>query len=132
MADVAWAVRNTNNHGAQCYRARLDCHVQVDTWLPEAIVVPQPGQSEADSAIEHLQDGKLYLYDRGFSGFALINAHYRPDDDGQHAPRSHFVIRYRPAGGNSPELQDVQENELRDEDRAAGVVGDRVGRFVSS
>ena len=131
LADVAWAVRNVNNHGAQRWRARLDCHVNVESWLPEAIVVPEPGQSEADSAIHQLEYGKLYLYDRGFASFALINGHYRHSED-ELVVRSHFVVRYRPAGGNSPQLQDVQENELRDQERAAGVVSDRLGRFVSS
>ncbi len=49
-ADVAWAVCNTNNHGSRRHRARVDCQVEVETWLPEVMIVPEPGQSEADSA----------------------------------------------------------------------------------
>lgn len=131
MADVAWAICNKNNHQAERYRARLDVHLDVGSWLPEAIVVPDPGQSEAASAVANLQAGKLYLYDRGFNSFALINAHY--DESGTtYTARSHFVIRYRKPGGNSPQLQDTCEQELSEADQAAGVISDRVGQFGSS
>lgn len=128
-ADAAWAVCNRNNHGAEKHRARLDVHLSVRDWLPEAIVVPAVGQSEAESAVEHIQPGRLYLYDRGFMSFALVAAHYPANDE---APRAHFVARYRPAGGNSPVLQSAEAKELEEKDRAARVVSDRVGRFETS
>lgn len=131
LADVAWAVRNANNRGTQSYRARLDVHLDVATWLPEAIVVPEPGQSETDSAIENIREGRIHLYDRAFSSFALLNAHYRQDDD-EWVPRSHFVVRYRPAGGNSPELRETKSRELTEADRQAGVISDCTGVFHSS
>ena len=130
VAEVAWAVANSNNHGAVRHRARLDAHLNVSTWLPEAIVVPDPGQSEADSAMEHLQAGRIYIYDRGFSGFALLRAHYR-ETGGELARESHFVVRYKPAGGNAPALSNAVDRPLTDEDRAAGVLSDRAGCFVS-
>ena len=128
---MAWAVRNANSHGTQSYRARLDVHLDVATWLPEAIVVPEPGQSETDSAIENIREGRIHLYDRAFSSFALLNAHYRQDDD-EWVPRSHFVVRYRPAGGNSPELRETKSRELTEADRQAGVISDCTGVFHSS
>jgi hypothetical protein len=139
VADVAWAVANSNNHGATRHRARLDAHVNVTTWLPETIVVPAPGQSESDSAIENIQPDRIYLYDRGYVSFALIRAHYSETVDGlnsntngedQHA-KSHFVIRYKQAGNNCPSLQDYVEQPLTDEDREAGVTSDRIGYFMS-
>ena len=131
LADVAWAVRNANSHGTQSYRARLDVHLDVATWLPEAIVVPEPAQSETDSAIENIHEGRIHLYDRALSSFALLNAHYRQDDD-KWVPRSHFVVRYRPAGGNSPELRETKSRELTEADRQAGVISDCTGVFHSS
>ena len=131
MADVAWAVCNSNNHGAQRHRARLDVHLNVASWLPEAIVVPEPGQSEANSALEHLQAGKLYLYDRGFNSFNLINAHYETTED-EPSVRSSFIIRYRQQGSNSPELQNACEQPLFAADREAGISSDRIGEFISS
>lgn len=131
VADVAWAVANSNNHGAVRHRARLDAHLNVSTWLPEAMVVPAPGQSEADSAIEHLQPGRIYVYDRGYMSFALLAAHYEPPESEDREIKSHFVVRYKPAGGNSPELRDAVERPLTAEDRAAGILSDRTGRFTS-
>jgi Transposase DDE domain len=130
-ADVAWALSANNQRNVQRWRARLDVQLSVESWLPEVIVVAAAGQSESASAIEHLQSGKLYLYDRGFSGFALINAHYREQPDGPIAD-AHFVVRYRQAGGNSPQLKDSVLQPLAELDRSAGVVSDRVGRFVST
>lgn len=138
MADVSWAVANSNDHGAVRHRARLDTHLNISTGLPEAIVVPQAGQSEANSAIEHLQPGKIYVYDRGYMSFALLRAHYAPGNSNEGlsaadaTPRSHFVVRFKPAGGNSPELRSAVDRPLTDEDREAGVVSDRVGFFTSS
>jgi hypothetical protein len=126
-AEVAWAVCNTNNHGTRRHRARLDVHLSVSSWLPEAIVVPEPQQSEADSAIAQLKPGRIYLYDRGFMSFALVAAHYAEPDP---QPLAHFVARYRPAGGNSPHLQEAHERVLTDKDRAAGIHSDRLGYFV--
>ena len=134
VADVAWAVANSNNHQATRHRARLDAQVNVSTWLPEAIVVPEPGQSEADSAIGQILAGRIYLYDRGYSSFALLRAHYEAMPDGEaESPgvKSHFVVRYKKAGGNSPALCDTVDRGLTEEDRAAGVISDRVGYFAS-
>jgi len=136
VADVSWAMANTNNHNAVRYRARLDAHVNVSTWLPEALVVPDPGQSESASAIQHIQPGRIYLYDRGYMRFELLAAHY-PEPvgsriDATSEPQSHFVIRFKPVGSNSSELSDAADRPLSDDDRAAGVTGDRIGCFRSS
>lgn len=129
-AEVAWAIRGDNQRGSSCWNVRLDVHVAVETQLPEKIV-SAPGKSESASAAVNVSDGRLYLYDRGFSGFEVINAHYR-EVDGELEPRAHFVIRYKPAGGNSPALSDADERRLTKADRAAGVVSDRIGRFDST
>jgi hypothetical protein len=131
MADVAWAIRSTNKGKGDRLKARLDCQLSVESWLPEAIVVPEPEQSESDVAQQLIQPGKIYLYDRGYSAYSLINAHYEEAGD-EYQAIAHYVIRYRPAGGNSPQLREATERELTDKDRAAGVISDRVGRFISS
>lgn len=92
VADMAWAVCNSNNYVVQRYQARLDGHVHVTSRLPEAIVVPEPGQCEADSSKAPLERGKLYVYDRGFNCFSLINEHDE-ETGGEHVPRAHFVMR---------------------------------------
>jgi hypothetical protein len=123
-ARVAWAVANTNNTSAVRHRARIDTHVNVATWLPEVLVVPEPNQSEADSAIEHLQAGRISVYDRGFVSLTLLKAHHD-------TPGANFVVRWKPEGNNAAPIEVTLENELTDEDHAAGVVSDRVGRFAT-
>lgn len=129
VADVAWAIRCTNQQRGEQSRVRLDCHLSVASWLPEVIVLPEPQTSESVSAAAHIQEGRLYLYDRGFSGYDLINAHYHEAEDAAQ-PRAHFVARYRNEGGsNTPSLVEAQDQPLTDADREAGVTSDREGRF---
>lgn len=141
VAEVAWSVANSNNHGATRHRARLDAQLNVSTWLPEAIVVPESGESEADSAIKNILADRIYVYDRGYSSFALLRAHYVPDettpgefpqDETTFEVKSHFVVRYKPEGSNSPGLSEATDRQLTEEDRAAGVLSDRVGYFASA
>lgn len=131
VAEVAWAVLCHNQRQAHAWRARLDVHLAVDTWLPELLVVPEPGQSESSSAAARVQAGRIYLYDRGFSGYEVINAHYDLD---QETPtlRAHLIVRYKPAGGNSPTLSQPQSQALTSADQAAGVMSDTLGRFIPS
>lgn len=130
-AAIAWAVHGNNQHGEENWRAPADFHVRVADWVPELVVIAS-GESESDTAARHVQDGRLYLYDRGYSGFDVINAHYRQTKAGTPEARAQFVIRYKPAGGNSPTLAAAEERTLTKEDLAQGVVSDRVGRFRSS
>jgi hypothetical protein len=135
LADVAWAVGSRNQHRqSPQYRARIDCQLNVHSFLPELIVVPEPHESESDSACRHIQAGLLYVYDRGFSSYELINSHYEPAPESETGWRdkAQFVIRYKPAGGNAPALEDAVDRQLTAADRAAGVVSDRVGYFRSS
>lgn len=140
MADVAWAIVSRNQHAAKAkHRARLDFHIDVHTQLPEVIVVPDPGQSESESAAQQIQPDKIYLYDRGYSAFQLIDAHYERNDavaddrlPEAWTTKAEFVIRYKPAGNNAPELQAAVARELTDADRAAGIISDRTGVFRSS
>lgn len=131
VAEVAWAMRCSNQRQCQSYRARIDCRIHVESWIPEAIVVPTPGQSEAATAAEHVQPGKIYLYDRAYSSFSLINAHYVQDAESFTA-ESNFVIRYRLAETNSPQLKNFTERTLTPKDLECGVISDRVGSFDSS
>jgi hypothetical protein len=130
VSEVTWAIKNCNNHGEQRRRARLDAHVNVGSFVPEAIVVPEPGESEADSAISAISDGRIYLYDRGYMSFALLRAHYEETGD-ELTERAQFVSRFKPECSNSPKLCCVEERLLTKQDIAAGVISDRIGHFTS-
>ena len=130
MANVVWAIQNRNQHGTQNYRARIDVMLQVDSWIPDAIVVPEPKQGEADSARQHIQPGKIYLYDRGYNSLKLIADHYDLKQIATPKVQAEFIIRLKKdvAGKKTSSigLTIVEENTLTDEDRAAGVVSDRI------
>lgn len=126
-AEVTWALAAHNQRSIKRSRARLDVQLSIAGWLPEVMVVAPAGLSESNHAALYIESGRLYLYDRGFSGFRLLRAHY---EEAAAEPRAHFVARYRPSGGNSPALIDARDQPLTDADRQAGVVSDRVGRFA--
>jgi hypothetical protein len=131
LADVSWAVVSSNQHRKRAkHRARVDVHLNVQSWIPEAIVVPEDSQSEADSAIARIQSGKLYIYDRGYMSFELVAAHYEVVD-GTTQAKSDYVIRFKLPGANASELTNARELPLSPEDLSAGVISDRLGYFTS-
>jgi Transposase DDE domain len=123
-AEVVWAFRHGNQRGTKKQGARLDFHVDVNTWLPEVVVVAQTGESEADNARGTITPGAIHLYDRGIFSFDLINAHTEPATD--------FVMRIREQGERCPKFEATETRELTAADRAAGVVSDRIGRLTGS
>jgi hypothetical protein len=123
-ADVAWAVAARNQRAGQRYRARTDWHVDAKTWVPEVVVVPEPGESEATSAAKTITPGAIHVYDRGFQSFALIAAHYERDQE-TWTPRADFVLRLREPGPNSPLVIVQRDAPLDDAARASGIVSDQ-------
>lgn len=129
-ADVAWAVGHRNQTAGKRHRARLDVQLDVQTWLPELIVVPEPGQGEAASAALIVKRGAIHVYDRGCGSFELIQAHYErivepavePADEWRSS--ADFVLRAK-----SHQLHFVaqEERELSAAARAARVISDRIG-----
>jgi IS4 transposase len=119
-ADVAWAIRRRGGKTG----ARLDFHVDVATWLPELIVIPEGGEGEAKTALDTITPGAIHLYDRGIFSFELIAAH---------APRSaDFVMRIREPGPRCPKLEEVEARELTRDARDVAVTGDRLVRLAGS
>ncbi|SIO02667.1 Transposase DDE domain-containing protein [Singulisphaera sp. GP187] len=119
-ASVAWSVRRRGGKTG----ARLDFHVDAQTWLPELIVVPEAGQSEATTAAYSITPGAIHLYDRGIFSFKLIKAHVEPAAD--------FVMRFRKPGERTPNLETTETRELTQEARDADVISDRLVRFPGS
>ena len=119
-AAVVWSVRRRGGKTG----ARLDFHVDAQSWLPEMIVVPQKGQSEATTASSSVTPGAIHLYDRGIFSFELIQAHLRQAAD--------FVMRFREPGERTPNLETIQSRELTQEARDADVTTDRLVRFTGS
>lgn len=128
-AEVTWAVTSRNQRAGECHRARLDLHVDVQTWLPEVIAVPDPGESEGDSASQHITPGAIHIYDRGFISYNLIVAHYHQIPAGDWKSRADFVLRLKSStAANTIAFEVVSTNELTPAARAAGVLSDRIVR----
>jgi hypothetical protein len=116
-AAVTWAIRRRGSKTG----ARLDFHVDAQTWLPELIVIPEHGEGEAKTAADTITAGAIHVYDRGIFSFDLIEAH---------APKSaDFVMRIREPGPRCPKLE---TRELTPEAREAGVTSDRLVRLAGS
>lgn len=128
LADVAWAVAARNQRQGQKHRARLDVHVDVDTWLPELITVPDVGESEADNAARHITPGAIHVYDRGFISFHLIAAHFEQTAAGAWTPRADFVVRTKQPGSNAILYETISECTLTPAASAAAVISDRLVR----
>ena len=129
LADVTWAVCSRNQREGERYRARLDWQVDVHSWIPELITVPEPGQSEADSAAGAIRPGAIYVYDRGFQSFALLAAHFTRE--GKTAqPHADFVLRLRKEGPNAPKLVALSDRPLCEAAVAAGIVSDRLVQLL--
>jgi hypothetical protein len=119
-AAVAWAIRRRGGKTG----ARLDFHVDVETWPPELLVIPEGGEGEAKTAQDTITPGAIHIYDRGIFSFELIAAH---------APKSaDFVMRIREPGPRCPKLETIADRELTQDARDAGVTSDRLARPVGS
>ena len=119
-AAVTWAIRRRGRKTG----ARLDFHVDVATWLPELIVIPENGAGEAKTAVDTITAGAIHIDDRGIFSFELIAAHPPQAAD--------FVMRVREPGPRVPTLETVATRELTDDARNAGVISDRLVRLVGS
>jgi hypothetical protein len=128
-AEVAWAVKSRNQRGGGRHKARFDWQVDVGTFLPELVVVPDPGESEADSAARHITPGTINLYDRASLSFYLIASHYGPDPEPDPVPVAEFTIRLKEPGPNAPTLETIETRPLDDKAEAAGVLSDRIVRM---
>jgi Transposase DDE domain len=126
-ADVAWAFKRRGGKSAQGGRprkaVRLDVHLDVASWLPEIISIAD-GESETTHAQAALVPGAVHVYDRGIFSFDLVAAHFTAG--------AHFVHRIREPGPRTPRFEADEELPLSDEDRAAGVLSDRLGHLAGS
>ncbi len=119
-AAVVWAIRCRGSKTG----ARLDFHLDVETWLPELLVIPNDREGAAKTAQDTITAGAIHLYDRGIFSFDLIAAH---------APKTaDFVMRIREPGPRCPKLETTETRELTPEARGAGVTSDRLVRLVGS
>jgi hypothetical protein len=123
-ADVAWAVRSANAAGPAVGTVRLNCQFCLKDGTPVGVSVTGadgPGSGEGAAATASVEPGRIYLFDSGVVSFGYLGAVL--------GAGSNFLCNLA-AGVNFTAGQDGRP--LADADRAAGVVGDRVGRLIGS
>jgi len=129
-ADVAWAIGKRNQHTTR-YRARADVQLNVSSWIPEVIALPEPGESEPQRATTLIKGGAIHVYDRGYGSFELIAAHYDQPQSASDEPKAiaQYVLRGKT---NNLRLTEVTDHEVTAAQQALGVVSDRTGSFAGS
>lgn len=121
-ADVLWAVAATRSSGKPGRQVRLNLALDVVRFLPQALSVSgDDALSEGASFIPLLEAGVIYLQDRNFVDFSFMRGVIDIGSD--------FVLR---AKVDKPKFIVTQENAITDEDAAAGVVSDRLGKIPGS
>lgn len=132
-SDVAWAVCLRNQRlGQEAYRARFDWQVDIATFLPEVVVVPEPKESESESAARNIVPDSISIYDRGFVSFHLFAAYYHFDiKTNEPQPIANFVVRLKKEsqGSPTPTMEEVEARPLSEVAIAAGIKSDRIVRL---
>jgi Transposase DDE domain len=119
-SDVAWALRQRRPNGQGRATVRLNLKLDCASGLPEGVIISGAGASETDAATRMIEPGCIYVQDRGYVNFRYI-------DQLLHAPAD-FVLRLKSNIGFTVH----KELPLSGQDRAAGVISDRIGRLDGS
>lgn len=117
-ADVQWALRKRKTGkgiGQDDRFVRLDLHLCCLTGTPECVEINGKGTSEVEAARQHIEAGVIYVADRGIFSFNYVREMLAKEAD--------FVLRIK----SSQKFQMQQELPLSEEDRAAGLLSDRLG-----
>jgi len=119
-SDVTWALRQRRPNGRGRATVRLDLKLDCASGLPEGVIISGGGTSETDAAARMIEPGCLYVQDRGYVDFRYL-------EQLLHAPAD-FVLRLKSNIGFTVH----KELPLSEQDRAAGVISDRIGRLEGS
>lgn len=119
-AGVSWALQQRRPNGKGRATVRLNLQWAVAAGIPEGVSVSGADTSEAKTLMANLEPGVIYVMDRGYVNFQLIDRILHACSD--------FVLRLK-SNINFTKLKDLP---LSDEDRAAGVISDRIGRLSGS
>lgn len=117
LMHASWLKEQT---GSGLVKWRLHTHFEVDRYIPTRIDVTPDGGGEHDERAmlaRTIESDRLYVMDRGYAKFTLFNRIV--------AARSSYVCRLR----DNSVYEVVEERELTDADRAAGVLSDQLVRF---
>jgi hypothetical protein len=116
LSDVAWALHHTKSNGKVQGQVRADVQMDVANWTPQVITISgDDGGSEAQAVAKNLLRGVLYVLDRGYVDFAVLEQLRAHDND--------FVVRVR---NNAPNFVVLRTLDLTARDIEAGIVADQI------
>ena len=119
-ATVAWALQQRRANQKKLASVRLNLQWAVVAGVPEGVCIGGAGASEAEALMGAIDPGTIYVLDRGYVNFLLINRILGGCAD--------LVLRLK----SNNLFTCVQERELSDEDRKAGVVSDKIGHLTGT
>jgi hypothetical protein len=115
LPDMIWALWLDDEHRA----AKLHLELDIERWVPIRAEVTDANAGEKENLKRSLSSGKLYILDAGYCQYVLFEAIL--------AKNSSFVARLR----DNSVWQTIEERELTEADRLAGVTMDKVVRLGS-
>jgi hypothetical protein len=119
-ATVTWALKSRRANGKKQANIRLNLQLAAATGTPGGVSIGGADSSEAEMLMAALEADLIYVMDRGYVNFQLLERIL-------HA-RSDFVLRLK---ANNLFVA-TKSLPLSDGDRAAGVISDRIGRLSGS
>jgi len=120
-ADVLWAIALTRSNGKTGRQIRLNLQLDVLHFVPTAFDLSGAGDgSETAAFARSLVADVIYLFDRGFVDFTFLQAVLDKGSD--------FVVRLK----SDTKFTAVEERPLTDQDRADGILHDRIGHVPGS
>jgi len=119
-ADVAWALQQRRVNGLAKNQVRLNLRFAAVSGVPEGVCVSGADSSEADALMAALEPGLVYVMDRGYVHFELLDRILHAGSD--------FVLRLRSNNGFSA----GKSLPLDEEDRRQGLLADTLGHLTGS
>jgi hypothetical protein len=119
-ATVTWALKQRRANQKKQASIRLNLQLAASTGIPEGVSVGGANSSEAEALMAHLEADLIYVMDRGYVNFELLDRILHACSD--------FVVRLK----SNILFEPLKSLPLSDEDIAAGVISDRIGRLSGS
>jgi hypothetical protein len=119
-ATVTWALQSRRANQKKQVHVRLNLQWAAATGTPEGVSIGGDGDSEAAALMNTLEPDLIYVLDRGYVNFQLLDRILHACSD--------FVLRLKKNNLFTP----IKTRPLSDADIAAGVISDRIGRLTGS
>jgi hypothetical protein len=119
-ATVTWALQSRRANQKKQAHIRLNLQWAAATGTPEGVSIGGEGPSEAAALMASLGPDLIYVLDRGYVNFELLGRILHAGSD--------FVVRLKKNNLFVP----IKSMPLSDQDLAAGIISDRIGRLSGS